>query len=141
MTLGIFLVGFLFYKTLPKWTPVYEKLPSKFTLNNMYDGIMRLADGGAHRFSSMYMTGSIRSYFVFMFAAIIVLLAGTMWFKDAFVISFENLAPIRFFEILISIILIVGTVTILVTKSRLTAIIALGAVGYTVALFYIILFC
>lgn len=138
MTLGIFLVGFLFYKTLPKWTPVYEKLPSKFTLNNMYDGIMRLADGGAHRFSSMYMTGSIRSYFVFMFAAIIVLLAGTMWFKDAFVISFENLAPIRFFEILISIILIVGTVTILVTKSRLTAIIALGAVGYTVALFYII---
>ena len=73
-----------------------------------------------------------------MFAAIIVLLAGTMWFKDAFVISFENLAPIRFFEILISIILIVGTVTILVTKSRLTAIIALGAVGYTVALFYII---
>ncbi|WP_144513939.1 Na+/H+ antiporter subunit A [Bacillus sp. FJAT-22090] len=138
MTLGVFLVGYLLYKTIHKWSPVYEKFPSKFTLNNMYDGLMRLADGGANRFSSIYMTGSIRSYFVYMFAAIIVLLGGTMWIKDAFAISYDNLAPIRFFEILISIILIVGTITILVTKSRLTAIIALGAVGYTVALFYII---
>lgn len=138
MTLGIFLVGFILFKTISKWSSVYNLFPAKWTLNNMYDGLMRLADGGAHRFSSLYMTGSIRNYFVFMFAAIILLLGGTMWIKDAFVIEFDNLAPIRFFEILISIILIVGTITVLVTKSRLTAIIALGAVGYTVALFYII---
>lgn len=138
MTLGVFLVGYLLYKSIPKWSLIYEKLPTKFTLNNMYDGLMRLADGGANRFSSIYMTGSIRSYFIYMFAAMIVLLGGTMWIKDAFAISYENLAPIRFFEILISIILVVGTITTLVTKSRLTAIIALGSVGYTVALFYII---
>jgi multicomponent Na+:H+ antiporter subunit A len=138
MTLGIFLVGFILFKTIAKWSPSYEKLPAKFTLNNMYDGLMRLTDGGFNRFSSIYMTGSIRSYFVYMFAAIIVLLGGTMWLKDAFTISFDNLAPIRFFEILISIILVISTITILVTKSRLTAIIALGAVGYTVALFFIL---
>ncbi|TQR18364.1 Na+/H+ antiporter subunit A [Psychrobacillus vulpis] len=138
MTLGVFLVGYLLFKTIPKWSPIYKTFPTKLSLNGMYDGLMRLGDSGANRFSSIYMTGSIRSYFVYMFTAIIVLLGGTMWIKDAFVISYENLAPIRFFEILISIILIVGTITILVTKSRLTAIIALGAVGYTVALFYIL---
>lgn len=137
MTLGIFLVGFLLYKTIARWSPIYERLSSRWTLNNMYDGLMRLSDRGANRFSSIYMTGSIRSYFVYMFTGIIILLGGTIWLKDAFTVSFENLAPIRFFEILISIILVVGTITILVTKSRLTAIIALGAVGYTVALFYI----
>lgn len=138
MTLGVFIVGYVLFKMMPKWTSVYQAFPSKISLNGMYDGLMRLADGGANRFSSIYMTGSIRNYFVYMFAAIIVILAGTMWIKDAFMINLDNLAPIRFFEILISFVLIIGTLTILFTKSRLTAIIALGAVGYTVALFYII---
>lgn len=138
MTLGVFLVGFILFKTLTRWAPAYEKVPSKISLNRIYDGLMGLADSGANRFSSIYMTGSIRSYLIYMFAAIIVLLGSTMWFKDAFVLNTDNLAPIRFFELLISFILIVATITILVTKSRLTAIIALGAVGYTVALFYII---
>jgi multicomponent Na+:H+ antiporter subunit A len=138
MTLGIFLVGFVLYKLLPKWTPIYQAIPSKLSLNKMYDGLMNFADHGTNRISSLYMTGSIRSYLLYMFAAIILLLACTLWIKDAFVISFDNLAPIQFFEILISLVLVIGTITILVTKSRLTSIIALGAVGYTVALFYII---
>lgn len=138
MTLGVFIVGYVLFRTIPKWTPVYQAFPSKLSLNGMYDSLMRLADSGANRFSSIYMTGSIRNYFVYMFAAIIVMLAGTMWIKDAFMLNLDNLAPIRFFEILISFVLIIGTLTILFTKSRLTAIIALGAVGYTVALFYII---
>ena len=41
-------------------------------------------------------------------------------------------------KLLIIIVLVVGTLTILFAKSRLTAIIALGAVGYTVALFFVI---
>ncbi|WP_313894569.1 Na+/H+ antiporter subunit A [Psychrobacillus sp.] len=138
MTLGIFLVGYILYKTIPKWTPLYNSIPVKLSLNGMYDRIMKFADSGANRFSSIYMTGSIRSYLVYMFAAIIVLLASTMWIKDAFVINFDNLAPISFFEIIITIMIVVSTITILVTNSRLTAIIALGAVGYTVALFFIL---
>lgn len=138
MTLGIFLIGFLLYKTIAKWVPLYENMPAKISLNRFYDGLMNLSDKGANRLSSSYMTGSIRSYLIYMFAALIILLAFTMWVKDAFVMDLTNLAPIQFFEVLISVVLIISTITILVTKSRLTAIIALGAVGYTVALFYII---
>ncbi|MEK3980781.1 Na+/H+ antiporter subunit A [Psychrobacillus sp. FSL K6-2836] len=138
MTLGVFLIGFILYKTINKWSPVYDRMPSKISLNSFYDGLMNLSDKGANRLSSSYMTGSIRSYLMYMFAALIILLALTMWIKDAFIMDLTNLAPIQFFEVLISIVLIISTITILVTKSRLTAIIALGAVGYTVALFYII---
>ncbi|MFJ7827484.1 Na+/H+ antiporter subunit A [Psychrobacillus sp. NPDC096623] len=138
MTLAVFLIGFLLYKTIAKWAPVYGMLPTKISLNGFYGGLMNLSDKGANRLSSSYMTGSIRSYLIYMFAAFIALLAFTMWTRDAFVIDFTNLAPIQFFEILISVVLIISTITILVTKSRLTAIISLGAVGYTVALFYII---
>ena len=138
MTLGVFIFGYILYRTIPKWTFIYEKMPSKLSLNGMYDGLMRMSDVGANRFSSIYMTGSHRSYLMFMFVAMIILLGSTMWIKDAFMMNADNLAPIRFFEILISLILIIATLTILITDSRLTAIIALGAVGYTVALFFII---
>ncbi|NME05940.1 Na+/H+ antiporter subunit A [Psychrobacillus sp. BL-248-WT-3] len=138
MTLGIFLVGYLLYKTLPKWSVAYSKMPAKVTLNGIYDWLMMLSESGAKQVSSLYMKGSIRSYLIYIFGAIIILLASTLWIKEAFVISFDNLAPIKFFEVLLSLLIIIGTLTILITKSRLTAIIALGAVGYTVALFFII---
>lgn len=113
-------------------------MPTKVSLNAIYDWLMMLSESGANQVSSLYMKGSIRSYLIYIFGAIIILLASTMWIKDAFVISFDNLAPIKFFEVLLSLLIIIGTLTILITKSRLTAIIALGAVGYTVALFFII---
>jgi multicomponent Na+:H+ antiporter subunit A len=73
-----------------------------------------------------------------MFTGIILLSISTVLIKDAFEVSFATLAPIRFFELIIALVLVAGTVTILLAKSRLTSIIALGAVGYTVALFFVI---
>src|SRR5690606_38953505 len=38
MTLGIIAVGWLLYAQLPKWSAVYDWLPARISLNNMYDG-------------------------------------------------------------------------------------------------------
>lgn len=138
MTIGIIVLGFLLYWTLSKWQPLYNKFPSRITLNRLYDNMMFLSEVGTNRLSSLYMTGFIRSYLVYMFTGITLLSISTLLIKDAFDISFAMLAPIRFYELIIALVLIAGTVTILLAKSRLTSIIALGAVGYSVALFFVI---
>ena len=138
MTIGIIVVGLLLYWTLSKWQPLYEKFPNRFSLNRLYESLMTFSETGTNRLSSMYMTGYMRSYLIYMFTGIITLTISTVFINDAFDISFATLAPIRFYELIIALVLVAGTITILVAKSRLTSIIALGAVGYSVALFFVI---
>ncbi|WP_422122823.1 Na+/H+ antiporter subunit A [Planococcus sp. X10-3] len=138
MTLGIFAIGFLMFWTLAKWQKSYDLYPDTLTLNRLYDNMMFLSDIGANRFSRTYMTGFIRSYLVYMFGFLIIIVLGTFFLNEAFAIDMNNLAPVGLYEIVIMIALLGSTLTILFSKSRLTAIIALGAVGYSVALFFVI---
>ena len=138
MTIGIIVIGLLLYWTLSKWQPLYEKFPQRFSLNYLYDRLMDLSETGTNRLSSKYMTGYMRSYLIYMFSGIVILTISTIFIKNAFDISFATLAPIRFYELIIALVLVAGTITILAAKSRLTSIIALGAVGYSVALFFVI---
>ncbi len=138
MTIGIIIIGYLLYRTFSKWQPLYNKFPEGFSLNRLYDSMMFLSEVGTNRLSRLYMTGYMRSYLVYMFTGIILLTISTVFIQNAFDVSFAMLAPIRFFELVVALVLVAGTVTILLAKSRLTSIIALGAVGYTVALFFVI---
>lgn len=138
MTIGIFIIGGLMFWTLRKWQRSYDAFPDNISLNRLYDNLMYLSDGGANRFSAVYMTGFIRSYLVYMFGFFILIVLSTLFLNEAFAFNLSDLAPIGFYEIVIVLALIGGTITILAAKSRLTAIIALGAVGYSVALFFVI---
>lgn len=138
MTIGIFIIGGLMFWTLRKWQRSYDAFPDKVSLNRLYDNLMYLSDGGANRFSAVYMTGFIRSYLVYMFGFFILIVLSTLVLNEAFAFDLSDLAPIGFYEIIIVLALVGGTITILAAKSRLTAIIALGAVGYSVALFFVI---
>lgn len=138
MTVGIIVAGCLLYWTLTKWQPIYSKFPNWLSLNRLYDSLMYISEVETNRLSRLYMTGYMRSYLVYMFTGIVLLTIGTVFIKDAFNISFARLAPIRFYELIIVLVLIAGTMTILLAKSRLTSIIALGAVGYSIALFFVI---
>lgn len=138
MTLGIFAVGGLMFWTLHKWQKSYDRFPDSVSLNALYDNLMFMSDTGANRFSKLYMTGFIRSYLVYMFSFVVIIVLGTLFLTESFAFDVTNLAPIGFYEIVILLALVGSTLTILFSKSRLTAIIALGAVGYSVALFFVI---
>lgn len=138
MTLGIFAIGGLMFWTLRKWQHLYDLYPDPVSLNRLYDEMMVLSEVGVSRFSKMYMTGFIRTYLVYMFGFMIFIVLLTLYLTDAFMIDFSNLAPIGVYEIVILVAMLGATVTILASKSRLTAIIALGAVGYSVALLFVI---
>lgn len=139
LTLGIVTLGAILFITLKKWQKVYAIWPANLSLNRLYDFVMDVMfDRGAAKLSNLYMTDSMRQYLTYMFAAISVLVIGTLYYTDGFALSFEGAAPVEIYDITLIIVLVTGTAVTLLAKSRITAIIGLGAVGYTVSLFFVI---
>ncbi|MBO0992028.1 Na+/H+ antiporter subunit A [Bacillus sp. SD088] len=138
MTLGVILFGIILYKTMEKWIPIYGKIPSFLAFNYVYDAGLKQSEKGANRLTNFYMNGSIRHYMVYIFISFIGFLTYAIVRNQAFLVDTSNLAPIGLYEVVLSLIVVAASITILVAKSRLTSIIALGAVGYTVALFFLL---
>lgn len=138
MTIGIVVIGFLLFVTLKKWQPIYRFVSEKWSLNGLYNRLMRFADVDSQKLSNLYMTGSMRHYLMYMFAFMVVAVISTLFMSNGFNYSTANTAEVGIFELATLIVMIIGTLTVLIARTRLTAIIALGAVGYSVALFFII---
>lgn len=138
MTIGVIGIGLLLYFTLSKWTKVYDLFPKKLTLNQMYDAFIPTLESGSSFFIKSHMTGFIRSYLAYIFVFFIGALSFTIWSTGAFRVETKNLAEIGVYEVILALLIIIGCVTIIFAKSRLTSIIALGSVGYTVSLFFVL---
>jgi multicomponent Na+:H+ antiporter subunit A len=138
MTLGVICLGIFLFIKWSSWQKVYHLFPEKLTLNKFYDSLIEVSGGLALRFTKWYMNGSIRNYLVYIFLFFIGILGFTLYYKDAFHMETSNVAPIGIYELILSLILIICSITILFAKSRLTSIILLGAVGYTVALLFVV---
>jgi multicomponent Na+:H+ antiporter subunit A len=138
MTLGVVILGIVLFRTRSSWQKIYHLFPEKLTLNKFYDSMLEVSGRLALRFNEWYMNGSIRNYLVYIFLFFIGILGFTLYYKEAFHMETSNVAPIGIYELVLSLILIIGSITILFAKSRLTSIILLGAVGYTVALLFVV---
>lgn len=138
LTIVIVVVGLLLFFSLHKWHKFYNLHPEKLTLNNFYHFIMYdLLEQKIATFTKKVMNGSSRHYLMYMFAAISAIVISTLFYKNAYLLSFDNAAPIELYQLILIIILVLGTVTTLVAQTRITAIVGLGSVGYTVALFFV----
>jgi multicomponent Na+:H+ antiporter subunit A len=138
MTIGVIILGIVLYKTLPRWKRIYGLFPEKLTLNKLYDFIVDRSQTGAMKITKGYMNGFIRTYLVYIFSFFIFILGYTLYWKDAFKFELSNTSSIGIYEMILALIIAIGAITILFAKSRLTSIILLGAVGYTVALFFVL---
>lgn len=138
MTIGVIALGIILFLTLPKWRRVYDFFPKKLTFNRFYDNVLASIQSASNKVTRTYMNGSIRSYLVYIFAFFIFILATTLAVKNAFTFDTSNISSIGFYEVLLALAIVIGSISILFVKSRMTAIILLGAVGYTVSLFYVL---
>ena len=138
MTIGVIILGLILYKTFPKWKKIYHAIPEKLSLNRLYDQILERSQSGSNKLTNMYMNGSIRSYLVYIFAFFIMILSITLIWKNAFQLDTSDVSSIGVYEWVLVLFVVVGSMSILFVKSRMTSIILLGAVGYTVSLFYVL---
>lgn len=138
LTLGIVALGTLLFLTMAKWQKFYDIQPEYFSLNALYDSLMMFGESGMNRLSRFYMTGLIRTYFIYMFAFIAAITTAALFIQEAFIVDMESFSPLNAYGVMTAVILVLGVIMVLFAKTRLAAIIALGGVGYSVALFFVI---
>ncbi|WP_071393700.1 Na+/H+ antiporter subunit A [Bacillus tuaregi] len=138
MTIGVILLGTIMFLTREKWMGIYRIFPEKLTINHVYNGLLNHSQSLSRSFTDFYMNGSIRTYLLYIFTFFIVLLLSTMGLKNAFTLDTSNLGTIGIWEIILALLIVISCIAVLFSKSRMTSIILLGAVGYTVSLFYVL---
>lgn len=138
MTLGVIIFGILLFMTVQKWSKIYTRFPSSLTLNNGYNHGIKGIEKGSTRIMKTLMTGFIRDYLLIIFTFIGILLLLTLFSQNAFAIDLKDTSSIGVYEAILAVVMVAATITTLLAKSRLTAIISLGVVGYTLSLFFVL---
>ena len=138
MTVGVVIFGTFLYKTIKRWIGLYKKFPQRFTLNHLYDQSLIWVETLGRHTTNRYMTGSLRHYFLYIFGFFIILLTGSLLNLHGIHIDITAPGSIGMYEIGLAIGMVGAALTVLLTNHRITAIVALGALGYMVAMFFVI---
>lgn len=137
MSLAVIMIGTLLYVTREKWKSIYQVIPGKIDFNRLYDQTFHTL----YRFSTFttekQMTGSLRSYMLYIFSGMIVLLFITIGFSGTFAISMNDVAPIGLPELLTAVIMAIAAIAVAFIYNRIAAILILGIVGYGLALLFV----
>lgn len=139
MTVGIVILGIIFYKTHRYWKPfITTRVPKKLRIGKSYDKGMSYLELGSYRFTMTVMTGWLRTYLNYMLFAFIVLVLGSLILTDSLNLKFENLTSVTLVDFVLAAVILVTLIGIVFSKSRITSIILLGAMGYTISIFFVI---
>jgi len=138
MTIGVVVLGTILYLNIRKWYRVYKFYPQSLTINHIYNLSLNKLEQIYGLITNFYMTGFIRDYLVYIFGFMIIVVGGSIWLFDGISFDSSNDNPATLFEIAIMIVSVVSAVTVLFAKSRISSIVAVGALGYLVAFFFVL---
>lgn len=138
MTIAVVIIGVILFKLLPKWRGIYNTLPERFTLNALYDRGQNEVENVGRFMTNLYMTGSIRHYIIYIYLFFIVVVGGYFIKSDSFAFDMTKNAPIEWYEISLMAVMIIAAILILRAKSRLTAVVLNGVLGFGVSIFFVL---
>ena len=137
MTIGVVAVGVILYKFIRHWNRIFRVYPERLSLNYLYNSFIEEAEGFSERLTNRYMTGSLRTYLIYMLLFFLGVTASGL-LLDAFRFDFSQNNFISIYDIGLIIAIALSAITILVTENRITAIVALSTVGYLVVMMFVI---
>ena len=137
MTIGVVVLGTFMFLYLKKWSSIYGFIPQKLSLNALYDSGLESMEVVSQNITKRYMTGFIRDYLIYILTFFIIIVGGSVWLFDGFSFDPSTNAPINVYEGVLALVMMVAAATVMFSKSRLTAIIAVGVLGYIVAMFFV----
>ena len=137
MTIGVIVVGALMYRYIRKWIGIYRHYPKLLTLNNLYNEGLNKMESFSFGLTNRYMTGSIRSYFIYIFAFMILVLGGASWLLKGISFDSSQDASINFYEGGLILAMVISAFTVLFAKTRMISLVAVGALGYLVSMLFV----
>lgn len=138
MTIGVVLVGAILYRFLKKWKPIYGLLPSRYTFNGYYNNLLSFGESKSTIITNKYMTGLLRDYLVYIYIFFIITVGGFFFYSGAFSIDFMSDVRIRVYEVVLIGVMAIAAVAMLFSKTRMTATLLNGVLGYSIAIFFVI---
>ena len=138
MTVAIVVLGTILFITLRKWKGIYNLFPSSLTFNRLYANFLRNLERTSRYLTNSYMTGSLPHYFTYIFSFFVFVAGGTLIWSGAFNIDLSNDSPLSVYEVLLAIVMALAAVAILFAKSRVTAILLNGVLGFSIAMFFVL---
>lgn len=138
MTLGVIVSGVLLYRFLRYWKGVYRLGFLQWTLDRFYNASLQRIERLASTITKSYMTGSVRDYVAYIMIFFIALIGIGLFGFQQFIFDFSNDAPIEINEGIIIFVMMCSSVAILFAKSRITAIILNGVLGYSIAILFVV---
>ena len=138
---GIIVAGLLLYFNLDRLKAAIEGVPRAIyaiSSNRFYDWALPATLSGALKVTNAHMTGRLRDYNLIIMLYVVLVVGGTIFFRDAFRISTENLSlsSVGLYEIALGLILAGSALGVVFAKTRLSALLSLGVAGIMVAFFF-----
>ncbi|MEK5068260.1 Na+/H+ antiporter subunit A [Sporosarcina sp. FSL K6-1508] len=138
MTIGVVGVGALLYIFLRYWRGVYTLAPMRWNLDSIYNGLLIQTERASSFLTRTYMTGYLRDYLVYIFVFFILTVGGGLLWTGGFSLDFSNDAPITINEYIIIFVMMGASIAIIFAKSRMTAILLNGVLGYSIAILFVV---
>lgn len=138
MTIGVVVAGAFLYKTLERLYSIYRYYPKMLTLNNIYEFLLEKMEAVSLAITRRYMTGFVRDYLVYILGFVVLMIGGTAFLSGGISLSLSGDAPINFYELGLLVAMICSALTVLLARSRLTAVIAVGALGLLIAFLFVL---
>lgn len=115
-----------------------ETAVERFGPNRWYDGalagMLQLADS----FTRHFQNGKLRYYLMFVMVTLLMLVGGTAFLLLNVNWNNLELTRIRLPEVILSLVILAAIGVVVRVESRLTAVAAMGVVGYGIAVFFIL---
>lgn len=138
MTAGVAMIGALLARMYRAWQDVYELFPASRSLDRGYQWLLAGSEIGSKKVTNLYMTGFLRHYLYYIYGFLIFLTGGTLLFSGGLSLRFSHDVPAAPYEMLLVLIMAAAGVGILFTKSRMTAALLNGILGYSIAIFFVL---
>src|SRR5699024_6778363 len=117
---------------------VFVLFPENMSFNTLYNFTIEKGDKVAHFVTSRYMTGYLRHYFIYIFlffASITTVLLFTLYAHTFSLSVSKQISP---FDWLLATSIVVSGLALLITKTRIAAILLNGYIGFAIAMFFVI---
>jgi multicomponent Na+:H+ antiporter subunit A len=138
MTIGVVIAGTYLFRHLSRWSIVYEQLPQRFTLNNAFEQGLAGMELISSKITRAYMTGNVRHYLIYIFGFLMIMLGGMMLMgQSGTLFDLSQDAQIHLYEYVLGFAIVASALYMLFATSRINSVIALSAVGYLIALFFV----
>ncbi|EUJ39954.1 monovalent cation/H+ antiporter subunit A [Brochothrix campestris FSL F6-1037] len=139
LTIAIIAVGTVLAVTYLKWKPAIQKrYRHTFAWNDVYNRGNYYFEKLSYRSMTTVMNGNLRFYLIILFMTFILMTLVGVLTTDSLDFSMIKLTKIDVLDVLIFIATAIVLLAIMLSKARLTSVILLGALGYLIAIMFMV---